>query len=102
MFFSKLAYGLSTPFLISAGYIKLDFKKFIFWALPVTLSQYAILMALGYFFGASYYETITKSFSGIGIFIAAVLVAVAYAFFTRFMRRKLLQTEVAEEKEEFH
>ncbi len=99
MFFSKLAYGLSTPFLISAGFIKLDFKKFMFYALPVTLGQYAILMALGYYFGASYYETITKSFSGIGLVIAAVVVvAVAYAFFTRFMRRKLLQSEKTEEE----
>ncbi len=97
MFFSKLAYGLSTPFLISAGFIKLDFKKFMAYALPVTVAQYAILMAFGYYFGASYYETITSSFSGIGLVVAAVVVvAVAYAFFTRFMRRKLLQSEKTE------
>ena len=94
MFFSKLAYGLSTPFLISAGFTKLEFKKFLLYALPVTLAQYSILMGLGYYFGAAYYNTITQSFNGIGILIASmILVAAFYAFFTRFMRNKLLQTE---------
>ncbi len=101
MFFSKLAYGLSTPFLISAGFIKLDFKKFVAYALPVTFGQYAVLMALGYFFGASYYNTITKSLNGIGIVIAAaVVIGVAYFFFTRFMRQKLLKVEEVEKAEE--
>ena len=94
MFFSKLAYGLSTPFLISAGFLRVEPKRFFQYALPVTFGQYAILMALGYFFGASYYQVITESFDGIGIVIAAVVVVgVLYFLFTRFMRRKLLQTE---------
>ncbi len=101
MFFSKLAYGLSTSFLISAGYIKLDFKKFLMYALPVTVLQYAVLMALGYYFGASYYTIITESFSGLGILIAAaVVVGVAYALLTRFMRRRLLKTEEEAERAE--
>lgn len=101
MFFSKLAYGLSTPFLISAGYIKLDFKKFLMYALPVTVLQYSVLMALGYYFGSSYYKIITDSFSGLGICIAAaVVVGVAYALLTRFMRRRLLKTEEEAERAE--
>lgn len=101
MFFSKLAYGLSTPFLISAGLIGMKLKTFLRYALPVTFAQYAILLALGYFFGASYYETITQSFNGIGlIIVAVVVVAVAYYFFTKFMRSKLLTIEKKEEQKE--
>ncbi len=99
MFFSKLAYGLSTPFLISAGFIKLDFKKFLMYALPVTFGQYAVLIFLGYYFGASYYEKINMSFEGVGLLIAAaIIVAVLYALLSRFMRRKLLQAEKEAEK----
>ena len=99
MFFSKLAYGLSTPFLMSAGFVQLGFKKFLVYALPVTLLQYSILMALGYYFGAAYYNTFRHSFNGIGIVLAAmVLVWLAYTIFTRFMRKKLMQTEAAAER----
>ena len=73
MFFSKLAYGLSTPFLISAGFTRLEFKKFILYALPVTFLQYTVLMVLGYYFGAAYYTAFKHSFNGIGIVLAAVL-----------------------------
>jgi len=94
MVFSKLAYGLSTPFLISAGAVNLNLKRFIKYSLPISVAQYAILMGLGYFFGAAYYSTITKSVDGIGIIIAAVVVVgVLYYLFTRFMRQKFLKTE---------
>lgn len=102
MFFSKLAYGLSTPFLISAGLFGLELKTFLRYALPVTFAQYAILMGLGYFFGASYYQVITESFNGVGIVLAAaIVVGTAYFFFSRFMRDKLLEEGKEAEQESF-
>jgi len=93
MVFSKFAYGLSTPFLISAGVVNLGFKKFISYSLPISIVQYAVLMGLGYFFGATYYPIITQSVDGIGIVVVAVVVvAVVYYFFTNSMRKKFLQT----------
>lgn len=98
MVFSKFAYGLSTPFLISAGMVNLGFKKFISYSLPISVAQYVVLVGLGYFFGAAYYPIITQSFDGIGIVIVGVVVvAVAYYFFTNFMRKKFLQGEKVEE-----
>ena len=94
MFFSKLAYGLSTPFLISAGFLGMPFNAFVTYTLPVTFFQFGLLMLLGYFFGNSYYQAITQSFTGVGICIAAAaLVGIAYFFFTRFMRDRLLASE---------
>lgn len=54
MFLSKLAYGLSVPFLITAGLVKMPFKKFISYAFPVTALQYGAILTIGYFFGHSY------------------------------------------------
>ncbi len=98
MFFSKLAYGLSTPFLISAGVVGMPLKKFLSYALPVTLVQYALLMALGYYFGGSF-NIIAQSFKDIQIIIVAIIaVAFAYYLLQRYMRTKLLEEEKNEEK----
>ena len=100
MWTSKLAYGLSTAFLISAGLAKLPLKKFYAEAVPVTLGQYAILMVVGCFFGSSY-AAISTTFSGIEAVIAAVVIAgILYYALTRFMRARLLREEKEEEAEE--
>lgn len=96
MWTSKLAYGLSTPFLVSAGLTGMPLGKFLWYAVPITLVQYALLMAIGYFFGSSY-ALVSKAFSGIEIVIAALVVGGGlYYLLTRFMRSRLLK----EEKEE--
>ena len=91
MFFSKLAYGLSTPFLISAGLVHMPMKRFLSYALPITMIQYAILLFLGYYFSNSF-KLVSQSIHDAQIIVAAVVVvAVGYYFLTRFMRKKLLQ-----------
>ncbi len=100
MWTSKLAYGLSTPFLISAGLVGMSLQKFIFYALPITLAQYALLMALGYFFGGSY-TLISGALSGTETAIAAVIIGGGlYYLLTRYMRSRLLKEEKEEEREE--
>ncbi len=79
MFFSKLAYGLSIPFLISAGMIGMPYWTFIERAVPVTLFQYGSLMAVGYFFGSSY-ESATKYVSEVGIVMAILLIVFVTGF----------------------
>ena len=39
MFFGKLAYGMALPFLISAGVVKMPYKKFITSAIPHCLGS---------------------------------------------------------------
>jgi membrane-associated protein len=98
MWTSKLAYGLSTPFLISSGLVDMPLQKFIYYALPITLIQYALLMTLGYFFGNSY-TRIAGAFSGLETIIAAIVIGGGlYYLLTRFMREQLLQEEKEEEE----
>ena len=98
MFFSKLAYGLSTAFLVSAGLVQMPLRRFLRYALPITIIQYSALMFLGYHFGNSF-GTVTNILDHIQIVIAAVIiVAIGYYFLTRYMRTRLLKEEEEEEK----
>ena len=93
MWTGKLAYGLAIPFLISAGLVGMPFKRFIAFAIPVTLFQYGILMILGYYFGNSL-GVIARSFTGIGIAIGVLLVATIIYYAFRFvMRDKVLREQ---------
>ena len=98
MFFSKLAYGLSTAFLVSAGLVHMPLRTFLRYAVPITLVQYGILMFLGYHFGNSF-GTVTNILDHIQIVIAAIIiVAIGYYFLTRYMRTRLLREEKEEEE----
>lgn len=100
MFFSKLAYGLSTAFLISAGLVGMPFGRFFSYALLVTVAQYGILMFLGYHFSNAL-STVSSVLEHIQyLFAGVVVVAVAYYYFTRYMRTKLLAEKKEEEQEE--
>ena len=88
MLFSKLAYGLSTALLISAGVAGLPFKKFFASAFPITLAQYGLFLFLGYYFSNSF-RVVSHSLFGVGILVAGVIiVAVAYYFFGTYVRRR--------------
>ncbi|HEX8994165.1 MAG TPA: hypothetical protein VF803_02835 [Candidatus Paceibacterota bacterium] len=97
MWTSKLSYGLSTAFLVSAGLAGMRLSTFYAYALPVTMVQYGLLMAAGYFFGNSY-ALISEAFSGFEAIIAAAVVAGAvYYAVTRFMSMRLKKEEKEEE-----
>lgn len=97
MFLSKLAYGLSVPFLITAGLVKMPFKKFISYAFPVTLFQYGVIMTIGYYLGHSYklaeryieYAYIVVA-AGLIIFVAGYIFVIKYA---RYQIKKMEQQE---------
>lgn len=98
MFTSKLAYGLSTPLLVSAGLVGLSPKLFFTYSLLMSFAQYAVLLTLGFYFGNAY-TIIAHTFEGIGLVITVfILAAGAYYFLTGYMRKRLLQEEKREEK----
>ena len=99
MFFSKLAYGLSTPLLISAGLVKLPFKKFITHAFPVTVFQFGILMITGYYLGSSY-QIAVKYVKYIGVFFAIlpIIFIIGYLIMTKYVRKQFLKVEKEEEQ----
>ncbi|NTU67199.1 MAG: hypothetical protein HGB08_04765 [Candidatus Moranbacteria bacterium] len=54
MVISKLTPVVSTYGSILAGYLKLSYKKFIFYCAEITFTKSAIFLLLGYYFGRSY------------------------------------------------
>lgn len=98
MVFGKLAYGLSIPFLISAGLVKMPYGRFLLYGLPVTLPNYAIIIAIGYYLGNSYLTHAEKYIHGVGIAIAAVvtLFFAGYALISRFAHKKIKDVESAQ------
>ncbi|MDO8669698.1 MAG: hypothetical protein Q7K65_05405 [Candidatus Buchananbacteria bacterium] len=94
MFLSKFAYGLSTPFLISAGLIKMPFRKFVSYTFPVILLQYALIMAIGYYLGQSYQiAEIYIQYTGILVAVIIVIFIVGYALFTKYARTQIIKME---------
>lgn len=100
MFMSKLAYGLTPTFLISAGITTMSYRRFISYALPVSLIQYGVFLTLGYYLGYSY-----TAFSGYvaytGYIIAGALVVFValYIVFQKYITKKVVAMEEAEKKE---
>jgi membrane protein DedA with SNARE-associated domain len=97
MFLGKLAYGLSHFFLISAGLVKMPFRKFVAYAVLVTFFQFGILMALGYYLGGSY-QAIASRIKGAEILIGALAVLIFVGYFTLSKRIKewVLKTNKSE------
>lgn len=98
MFFSKLAYGLSGLFLISAGLVKMPFRKFISYAFPVTLFQYGVIMMIGYFLGHSY-QIAERYIQYAYVIVAAILILfiISYILITKYARKRIKEMEQKEQ-----
>jgi membrane protein DedA with SNARE-associated domain len=93
MFLSKLAYGLSTPFLIAAGVVDLPWRKFLVLVSLVAAFQYGVLLTLAASLG-NYLGTATDIFWWMKVVIAiVVLVVLGYLFIGRRVRDMLLREE---------
>jgi membrane protein DedA with SNARE-associated domain len=99
MFISKLAYGLSTPLLISSGIVKMPYKKFILQAFIVTIAQYGIIMTIGYSLSSSYLSA-TGYIKNIGIFIAIAIVIfiIIYTLMQKYVKKQIIILEKEEKK----
>ena len=98
MFLSKLAYGLSTIFLISAGLVKMPFKKFVSYAFPITVFQYGIIMIAGFYLGHSY--ALAEQYIKSGAYVVAgilVIFVTAYILVTKYARKEITKLEKEEE-----
>jgi membrane protein DedA with SNARE-associated domain len=99
MFLAKLAYGIATPLLISAGLVQMKLKRFLRLSLPVTFFQYGILFSIGYVFGDSYNRFIKYIFYGEYILGGLALAFfIGYIFFIRYARNQLIRLEENERK----
>ncbi|MEI6191347.1 MAG: hypothetical protein WCP24_03225 [bacterium] len=99
MFFSKLAYGLSIPFLISAGLVKMPFKKFIIYTIPATLFQYGLLIIVGYYLGKSY--VLVAQYVKYGYILIAIILVCFIAGYVYFVKRSRAELIKMEEEKNF-
>lgn len=97
--FSKLAVGLSTPLLVSAGLAGVRARTFYSVAIPITLTQHIVFLSTGYYFGHSY--TTVEGYLGHAEFFVGLvaLFAIAYYVFGAYMKRRFLRAEKLEERE---
>ena len=98
LFFGKLAYGMALPFIVSAGIVKVPYRKFITYAFPISVFQYTVLTFAGYYLGSSYavaatYANYAYLLLGalVVLFIGGYFVAIKYA------RKKVIDLERTEE-----
>lgn len=81
---SKLAYGLSTPFLMSAGIAGIPFRKYIHWTILTDVCTIGTLIGLGFTFGQAY-TIVDRYFNYASIMVALLFVCffLGYRFVTK-------------------
>lgn len=86
----KIAYGMALPFLMSAGMVKMPFKKFLWYTFQVTMLQYTIILAIGYASG-HFYAMISRYIYVPYYFMGAVVIIfiVSYILVSKLARREI-------------
>jgi membrane protein DedA with SNARE-associated domain len=97
MFMSKLAWGLSSAFLVAAGIVGLSWQRFLLLVTVVAAGQYLVLLTLASGLGISIGPA-SDIFGWLKV-IAAIVVAIVliYLFVGRRVRRMLVTQEATEE-----
>ncbi len=98
--FSKLALWTAIPLLISAGFIKYPFKKFMSFCLAVSGVRILVIMLIGFSLGSTYKKAIVYiDYFYIFVGIAFVILMAFYFLFTNKMRGKFKELEKESEAE---
>jgi membrane protein DedA with SNARE-associated domain len=92
MFMSKLAWGLSSAFLVAGGMVGLPWRKFLVQVTGVAAAQYVVLLALAVALGAS----IGPAEDIFGWLKVAVAVVIAILVFYLFVGRRLRHSLIAQ------
>lgn len=79
---------LATPGLVAAGITKMDFRKFTWWSLVITVPSSLLYLVIGFYFGAAYGQLVHYLNIGGYIIAAAIGVVLLVLYFQRrFMER---------------
>ena len=84
MLFAKLAFGLSTVILMTAGAVRLPTARFAQSAFWISMVQYAVFLLAGFYFG-QFYEILatTVDYAGYIVAILVLLFIVGYIIFAK-------------------
>lgn len=91
MFLGKLSYGIASSFIVLAGMLRMPLSRFFGWGAVVAVTQYGILLLLGYFFGNTLGGEIAV-FLARAQYVLAIfaLVATIYYIGSRYARNRLI------------
>jgi len=98
MFIGKLSYGIGSTFVSVAGMLRMRLSIFFKYGAIVAITQYWLLLALGYFFGGTFGGKISNILQNMQYVIAAagVLLTVYYLFSWRMRAKFIKETEERE------
>jgi len=92
MLVGKFSYGIARAFLVAAGVVKMNVRKFFTYGAMVAVVQYATILLVGYFFGNAFGGNVVAIIENIQYVIAgAALFISGYYIFRWYLRRKLSQ-----------
>jgi len=98
MFLSKLAWGMSSAFLLAAGIVGLPWRRFLPLVVAVAASQYLVLLTLASVLGISVGPA-SDIFGWLKVAVAVIMaIVLIYLFVGRRVQKMLLAEEAAEEK----
>lgn len=94
LIFSKIAYGMAVPVLISAGLVRYSFKKYMAYCTIVSSIKVLIVLTIGYFLGSSY-QAATGYIHAFYVTATIVIIIIItfYIYFTRKIKNKLQELE---------
>jgi membrane protein DedA with SNARE-associated domain len=93
MFMSKLAWGLSSAFLVAAGMVGLPWRRFLILVTIVAASQYAVLLSLAVGLGASIGPA-NDIFGWLKVIVAIVMaIGLIYLLVVRRVKKMLIAEE---------
>lgn len=96
MFIGKLSYGLAQAFIIAAGTVHMSLRKFVGWGAVAAITQYTVLLLLGYFFGAASGGTLIQIIENVQyVLLAGSVVLIGYYSIAFYLRRKMLAEDDA-------
>ena len=96
MFFGKLSYGIASSFVVLAGTVHMPLKKFFGWGAIVAITQFWILLALGYFFGTTFSSGTTRLIENILYAIGGITLLGSLYYLVSFYVGKELKKEAGE------
>lgn len=91
LFVSKITmgFGFALATLVTAGLVKLSFKKFVFWNSLGGIVWTATLMSVGFYFG-NFYLKLNSVLSKIGFFGLFVMIFILLINVAHYVRKELL------------
>ncbi len=100
MFIGKLSYGLAQAFIIAAGTVGMSLRKFVGYGALAAITQYGVLLALGYFFGASSGGSILHVLENVQyVLLGGSIVLVGYYGMAFYLRRRMIREDERVSKE---